>query len=205
VGSIRKVEWERVVPNFFVVFPAGILEGAPQFYVVATRVDGNEASAKLQQALVQQFPNVSAIDLALILSTIDGILSKISFAIRFIALFSVATGLTILAGAVVTGRYQRIQESILLRTLGASYAQITKIMLAEYFFLGSFAALTGIILAWVGTWALAYFIFDIIFVPKMLPNLVALITVIGLTLLAGMLNSRGVYDRPPLEVLRTEA
>jgi putative ABC transport system permease protein len=205
VGSIRKVEWERVVPNFFVVFPVGILESAPQFYVLATRVDGNEVSAKLQQALVQQFPNVSAIDLALILSTIDGILSKVSFVIRFIALFSVATGLTILAGAVVTGRYQRIQESILLRTLGASRAQITKIMLVEYLFLGSFAALTGIILAWLSTWTLSYFIFDIVFMPKLLPNLIALIAVVGLTLLTGMLNSRGIYDRPPLEVLRAEA
>jgi putative ABC transport system permease protein len=205
VGSIRKVEWERVEPNFFVVFPAGILENAPQSYVLATRVESNEVSAKLQRVLVQRFPNVSAIDLALILSTIDGILSKIAFVIRFMALFSIATGLTILAGAVVTTRYQRIHESILLRTIGASRAQITQITLIEYLFLGSFAALSGIILAWVGTWALSHFVFDIVFVPKLLPNLVALIAVVGLTLLTGMLNSRGIYDRPPLELLRAEA
>jgi putative ABC transport system permease protein len=155
--------------------------------------------------MVQRFPNVSAIDLALILSTVDGILSKIAFVIRFMALFSIATGLTILTGAIVTTRYQRIQESILLRTLGASRRQITRIMLIEYLFLGSFAALTGIILAWMGTWALSHFVFEIVFAPDLLPSLVALVAVVGLTLLTGMLNNRGIYDRPPLEILRAEA
>ena len=108
----------------------------------------NEASAKLQQAVVQKFPNVSAIDLALIVNMIDTILGKVAFVVRFIALFSIATGLIVLAGSVTTGRYQRMRESVLLRTLGARRSQILRIMMVEYFLLGSFAALTGLLLAW---------------------------------------------------------
>ena len=77
------------------------------------------------------FPNVSAMDLTLILQTLDSILSKISFAIRFMALFTVATGLVVLVGAILTGRYQRVRESILLRTLGASRKQVLRILLVE--------------------------------------------------------------------------
>ena len=72
-------------------------------------------SAAVQRAVVQQFPNVSAIDLTSVLHTLDMILGRISFALRFMALFSIVAGLLVLANAVATSRYQRIHESVLLR------------------------------------------------------------------------------------------
>ena len=204
VGSLRKVEWERVQPNFFVVFPAGVLEDAPQFYVMVLKTASNEESAKLQQTVVEKFSNVSAIDLTLIVNMIDTILDKVAFVVRFMALFSIFTGLVVLAGAVVTGRYQRIRESVLLRTLGARKRQVLQIMLVEYFSLGMLAALTGLLLAWAASWALAQYVFEAPFVPFMLPSLLALLVVTFLAVVIGMLSSRGIANRPPLEVLRAE-
>jgi putative ABC transport system permease protein len=186
------------------VFPEGILESAPQIFILSTRVETTEKSAELQRAMVRAFPNVSMIDLALVLNTLDSFLSKIAFVIRFMAFFSIVTGLIVLAAAVITSRYQRIQESVLLRTLGATRKQVTRIMIIEYVFLGGFAALTGLFLSYLGGWALAYFVFKAVFVPTFLPFVIVLLTVIGLTVLIGMLNSRGILDRPPLEVLRVE-
>jgi putative ABC transport system permease protein len=203
-SSLRKVDWQRVQPNFFVVFPVGVLENAPQFYVLVTRVPSNDLSATVQRTVVQQFPNVSAIDLTLILQTLDAILSRVSFAIRFMALFSIAAGLMVLAGAVMTSRYQRLRESVLLRTLGASRTQIRQILAIEYLFLGSLAAVTGLLLAVVASWALAYFLFETVFAPPGPALVLALLLVIGLTVLTGMLGSRGITSRPPLEVLRSE-
>jgi putative ABC transport system permease protein len=205
VGSFRKVEWERVQPNFFVVFPTGVLEQAPQFYVMVLKTGSNEESARLQQAVVQKFPNVSAIDLALIVNMIDSILSKVAFVVRFMALFSIFTGLVVLAGAVVTGRYQRIRESVLLRTLGARKRQVLQIMVVEYFLLGMLAALTGLLMAWAASWALARYVFEAPFVPFMQVSLQALLIVTLLAVAIGILNSRGIANRPPLEVLRAEA
>jgi putative ABC transport system permease protein len=111
----------------------------------------------------------------------------------------------VLAGAVVTGRYQRIRESVLLRTLGARKRQVLQIMVVEYFFLGMLAALTGLLLAWVASWALARYVFEAPLVPFVLPSLLALSTVTLLAVTVGMFNSRGVAGRPPLEVLRAEA
>ncbi len=205
LGSTRKVDWQRVQPNFFIVFPEGVLEDAPQIYVLVTRAASVEASVNLQRAIVQQFPNVSAIDLALILSTVNSILDKIGFVIRFMALFSILTGLTVLAAAVITTRFQRIQESVLLRTLGAKEKQVSRIMALEYFYLGALAGLTGILLALAAGWALAEFAFQITFVPSLVPIVVIWCSVIGLTILLGMINSRGIANRPPLEILRAEA
>ncbi len=205
LGSVRAVNWQRMMPSFYVLFPQGTLESAPQFHVMVTRAASNEQSARLQRAMVQRFPNVSGIDLALILSTVDAVLNKVSFVIRFMALFSIMTGLLVLAGAVITSRYQRIQESVLLRTLGANRRQVFRIMAVEYFFLGGFAALTGLLLATTASWALAVFVFKTSFVPAMLPLSIILFLVMAVTMLIGLLNSRGIIDRPPLEVLRAEA
>ena len=204
VASIREVNWHRMRPNFFVVFPTGVLENAPQFYVLVTKVPSNEISARLQRAVVQRFPNVSAIDLTLILNSVDAVLSRVAFAISFITLFSVLTGLMVLTGAVMSSRYQRLGESALLRTLGASRAQIRNILLIEYLFLGSFASLTGVMLAVAASWALAYFVFEAVHLPAVPLILVGPLVVTGITILIGMLNSRGICDRPPLEVLRSD-
>jgi len=173
--------------------------------VMVTGTQDKKASAELQQAVVQQFPNVSAIDLSLILQTVKSFLDKIEFVIRFMALFSIITGLIVLAGSVATSRYQRIKESVLLRTLGASKKQIIKILTIEYFFLGLLAALTGLIIAAASSWLLGYFYFDLVFIPSIWTIIISVLIVTLLTILIGMLNSRNIYNRPPLEVLRAEA
>lgn len=204
VSSIRQVDWQRIQTNFFVVFPTGVLENAPQMHVVLSRADTEEKSAIVQSRIVRQYPNVSAIDLSLVLATFDALFSRVSFVIRFMALFSILTGLIVLVGAIVVSRYQRVEESVLLKTLGASRAQVMAIMTIEYLLLGLFAAITGLILALGGSWALSYFVFEGPFVVAPLPLLAALGTVAGFTVIIGLLNSRGIYNRPPLEVLRAE-
>jgi putative ABC transport system permease protein len=204
VGSIRQVDWQRIQTNFFVVFPNGVLEDAPQMHVVLSRAETEQASARVQSQVVQRYPNVAAIDLSLVLSTFDALFSRLSYVIRFMALFSILTGLIVLVGAVVVSRYQRIEESVLLKTLGASRGTVMKIMTIEYLFLGVFAALTGLALSLGGSWALSYFVFEGPFVAAPVPLLIALATVTGLTIFVGLLNSRGIYNRPPLEVLRAE-
>lgn len=204
VSSTRRVDFQRVQPNFFMLFPTGVLEDAPQFYVTVTRVPDREASARVQQAVVQEYPNISAIDVSLILETINQFIDKISFAIQFMALFSIITGLIVLASSVATSRFQRVKESVLLRTLGASKNQIIKIISIEYLFLGILSALTGLILSVASTWLLGYFYFDLTFVPNLWVIGLGTLVVTLLTILIGMLNSRSIYKKTPLEVLRVE-
>ena len=204
VGSIREVDFRRVQTNFFVVFPKGVLEEAPQIFVVVSKVESEEQSAKYQQQLVKNFPNVSVIDLTQILKSVESVLNKISFVIRFMALFSILTGLVVLISSVVLSKFQRIQESVLLRTLGAKRRQIIRINAIEYFFLGSLATLTGIGLSIVGSWALAKFSLKVPFEPNLLPIIYVFIGITGMTMLIGLLNSREVISKPPLEVLRKE-
>jgi putative ABC transport system permease protein len=205
IGSFREVDWNRVQTNFRVVFPSGVLEKAPQFHVLITRIPSAEMSAKFQQAIVTSFPNISIIDVGLILSVLDDILDKIGFVIRFMAAFSILTGLVVLIASVLLSKYQRIRESVLLRTLGGTRRQILVITALEYFLLGALAAFTGIIISLGGGWALARYTFKTPFTVPVLPFLAVFFLVSIITVLIGLFNSRGILNRPPLEVLRAEA
>jgi putative ABC transport system permease protein len=204
IQSLREVDWRRVQPNFFVVFAPGVLNDAPATHVLVSRAESAAQSAELQRELVKAFPNVSAIDVTLILQSLDAIFSRIAFAVRFMASFTVITGLVVLGASVLTGRYQRIRESVLLRSLGASRSQIFQILLAEYSCLGLLAASAGIFLALGTGWALAHFVLHLKFAPAVLPIVIGLLLVTTLTVLTGLLASRGVLNHPPLEVLRAE-
>ncbi|MGI9088702.1 MAG: ABC transporter permease [Chthoniobacterales bacterium] len=204
IASLREIDWKRFQTNFFVVFPTGVLENAPTFNVLVSRVPDAAASARLQSAVVSKFSNVSALDLTSVIQTVDSILTKVALVIRVMSLFTVGAGLIVLASTIWSGRYQRLKESVLLRTLGASRAQIWQILCAEYFILGTMASLTGIVLAVISSWALAKFVFKLTYAPSLWPLLAALFAVSGLTVLIGLLTSRGIGSTPPLEILRAE-
>jgi putative ABC transport system permease protein len=204
VTSIRQVDWRQMQTNFFVVFPAGSLDQAPAWYVMMTRAGTEEASARVQSAVVREQPNVSSIDISLILGVFDAIFSRIAFVARFMALFSILTGLIVLAGAVLISRFQRIEESVLLKTLGASRKTVLRIMSVEYLVLGVVASLTGIVLALAAGWTISRFVFESELAVPVLPVLAIMGSVVLLTLAIGHLNSRGVYDRSALDVLRSE-
>ncbi|MEO6683301.1 MAG: FtsX-like permease family protein [Ginsengibacter sp.] len=204
VGSFREVDWSRIRTNFLVVFPKGVIDDAPQFAVILTKVPSKNASAKFQQEMVREYPNVSIIDLGLVLNILNSIMEKIGFVIRFMGGFSILTGLVVLISSVLISKYQRLQESILLRTLGGSRKQILIIIALEYFFLGALAAFVGILLSLAGSWALAHFLFDTPFRPDLIPVLVLGLIVCTLTVVIGVVNSIGLLNKPPLEVLRKE-
>jgi putative ABC transport system permease protein len=204
VGSFRKIDWGRVQTNFLVLFPTGVLEEAPMFHVLVTRIENKDVSARLQQQMVQRFPNVTIIDLSAVLNIVSNIIDKVGFIIRFMAAFSIFTGLIVLIASVMISKYQRIQESVLLRTLGASRKQIFNITALEYFFLGALAAATGMFLSLGISFLVAKFMFETEFVLKWVPLLIVFVSVCFLTVFIGLINSRAVVTRPPLEILREE-
>ncbi len=202
VTSLRHVTWARFEPNFFVVFEPGVLDNAPQSFVVLARVPDETMRAELQRDLVLAYPNIAALDLTLVERTLDEVLGSVTLAIKFMALFSIASGLLVLAGAIATSRFQRLKESVLLKTLGATRRQIAQITLTEYLALGALAGLAGVLLAAVAGWALMRFFFD---APFRLPGLQLSALALGaaaLTTIVGLANSWHLLGRPPLAVLR---
>jgi putative ABC transport system permease protein len=202
ITSIRKVDWARFNTNFFVVFPSGTLDHAPQTFVALGSVAAARERAALQRALVAAHSNVSIIDLATVRAALDSLLSKVTLAIRFMSLFSIIAGVIVLIGAVATARFQRLRESALLKTIGATRRQIMQVLVTEYAALGTLAGATGVLLGSTASWLLMRFLFRL---DYHVPFGALLLLWVGVALLAvavGLLNSRDVFRRPPLAVLR---
>ncbi|MCE7993012.1 MAG: FtsX-like permease family protein [Roseivirga sp.] len=204
LGSRRLVNNDRVNSKFHAFFPTGVLEQAPKFHVLLTKTGGLEPRVDLQKAIVKNHPGVSVVSFDIMLETLNGIMKKVSFVIRFMGVLSILTGLLVLISSVILSRFQRIKESVLLRTMGASKRQIFSINALEYLFLGGLASISGIFLGILASLGLAYFYFEATFYPTLLPTLIISVSITLITISIGLINSRSVINKPPLEVLRNE-
>ncbi|PPD56118.1 MAG: hypothetical protein CTY10_05820 [Methylotenera sp.] len=143
VKSIRKVEWDSMRANFFAVTPLNTLKDYPTSYMTAFYLPQNQD----MNALVQQFPNFTVIDTASIMNQVRDIMNKLTLAVGFVFMFCLVAGLIVLYAALIATREARLQESALLRVLGASRQQVTIAMLTEFASIGLVAALVAIMMA----------------------------------------------------------
>ncbi len=202
VANTRTVNWARFEANFFLVFAPEALRHAPQQFVVVANVPAGDMLAEVQRDAVRRFPNISSLDLSLVRSTIGAIVNRVTLAIRFLGLFSIAMGIPVLFSAVAATRRARLREGVLLRTLGASRAQVARVLLAEYAALGALGALTGMVLAFAGAWGLTRFVFKDPFEPAVLPAMAIAAGMLILTMGIGLLTSRDVYKTTPMVAIR---
>ncbi len=203
VRSIRKVEWGNFSTNFYMIFSPGALDGAPLTYVATVRVRPSE-EVSLQQAVVAEFPNVTAINIGDVIDSFARILDRLTLAIHAVALFCVLTGGLVLGAALAATRYRRLYESVVLKALGATRSLILGSFATEYLLLGIVGGLTGVGLASALSWVLLRFIFELPWAlhPHLL--LTGLGLTMGLTLSIGLLSTYRLLGQRPLAVLRHE-
>ena len=205
ITSLRTVDWARFETNFYVVFEPGNLEEAPQTAVVLAFIEGEQERAEMQRDLVVRFANVSVLDLSRLQQTIDEILARANQGIRFLGLFSTAAGVLVLIGALATSRYQRMRESAVLKTLGARRRVVLQVLTVEYAVLGSLAAAVGVVLAIFAGWMMTSTVFEIPFRLDLARLGSVWLWVTAVTVVVGLIGSRGVLARSPLAVLRDVA
>ena len=205
ISGKRKVEWMQMRPNFFVLFPDGILQSAPQMIVSITRTKDAESAAKFQRDITQEFSNVSVLDLSLVVATVSNMLNKASLAVKIMAGFSIITGLIILISSLHLSQSQRLKENTLLKVLGASQKQVRSILFSEFVFLAIISANAGTLLAYLANFALGEYIFQSHMPFNWAVLFYANTILTFMTVLIGLLVSRKTYTRTSLELLRSEA
>lgn len=202
ITSLRKVDWDSFRPNFFTLFPPGALEGMPTSYLGAVRVPESAQGSAWVAALVSQFPNVLAIDVGEVIRQVQGIMDQVALAVEFVFLFTLIGGLLVLQAAIAATQDERQFDAAVLRTLGASQAQLTSAQIAEFLVLGALAGLLASAGATATGWVLADRVFRI---PFTLNPLVWVYGIVGATVAvaaAGWLGTRATVRQPPLAVIR---
>jgi len=154
VASFREVKWDSFRPNFFIVFPPGLLDGAAGTYMTSAALEPRTAGEMSQ--LVQRFPGVSVFNIGDLLAQVRSVIDKAVTAVQSVFIFTLLAGLTVLLAAVQASRDERAYETAVLRVLGARRGMLVRSMLTEFSALGlvagllasSGAALGGYLLAW---------------------------------------------------------
>ena len=203
VTSIRRVDWQSLTTNFFVVLSPDALQGAPATWVATARVPA-EAELALQNAVVGTFPNVTAIPVRDVMERVGVVLGDIAVAVRLVALFTLGTGLVVMVGALAATRSQRLYESVVLRTLGATRGVVARAFAVEYGLLGATAGLGGGLLATVLAWAVVRWVLDAPWTFDPTPPLLGLAVTIALALGVGFLTTFRLLGQKPFPVLRRE-
>jgi putative ABC transport system permease protein len=202
VASIRKVRWDSFRPNFFLVFPPDLLDGAAGTYMTSVYLTQAQRPALVD--LVRKFPTVSVFDVDAILKQIREIMDRASLAVQYVFLFTLAAGVAVLLAAVQATRDERRYESAMLRTLGASRMTVLKGVAAEFAALGFLSGTLAAIGASGIGWLLARRLFSLDFAFD--PWLWAIGLVCGTVLVgvSGTLAARRVVNTPPIVTLRDE-
>lgn len=150
IANIRTVEWSSFHPNFFVIFIPGVIDHFPVTYITSFFLEENQTY--LLNQLIQQFPNVTVIDLASVLNQLLSLISKITFALQYIFLFSLGTALLIFITSLQASMDERKQTYHLLRVLGASQKYIYRSVMVEFICFGLVIFSASLALAWIIAW-----------------------------------------------------
>jgi putative ABC transport system permease protein len=200
ITSLRQVEWDSFQVNFFVIASSALLASHPGTFLTSFHLPG--ADAETVGEVVRRFPNVVAIDVAMLVTQVQAMIGQVSRAISFIFVFTLAAGLLVLYAGIASTHDERVREVAIMRTLGANRGQVARAHATEFAVIG---ALAGVFAA-AGASALGYVVAaNVLNLPYRLDPLVWLIGfaagvagVVG----AGMFFTRRVLTTAPLASLR---
>ncbi|MGB2816095.1 MAG: FtsX-like permease family protein [Burkholderiaceae bacterium] len=200
ITSLRKVNWDSMRANFFVIMPPSLLADKPASFITAFHLPA--ARAGVAGELLREFPNLTVIDTTAVFRQVQAVIDQVVAAVEFLFVFTLAAGVLVLYAALASSRDERVREAALLRALGASRQQLSRAQVAEMICVGGLAGLLAAIGASAIGWALARyaFEFDYMVSPWVFVSGVgggALAALVG-----GWFGLRGVLKTPPLATLR---
>jgi len=202
VAAIYKIEGEHAFARSEFILPKALLDGQPTVWYGDIHARPG-AIPEIERALFATYPTVTVINIADILTTISGVVDQITIVIRFLAGFSILSGLIILASSVASTRFRRIREVVVLKTLGATRNRIATVFSVEFVVLGLLAGAVGALFANVLSRILLHRM-DVVFQRDVRGSLIAVLGTAVLAVATGWIASFHILGQKPLEVLREE-
>ena len=200
VTSVRKLDWDSMRPNFFFIATPGLLEGFPASFVASFHAPPGDARLTLR--LSQAFPNLTVIDVGVILREVQAVMDQLIGAVQLVFLFALAAGVLVLYAALLATQDERTHEAAVMRALGASRAQVLAALRAEFAVLGAIAGLLGALGASAIGWTLAARVFELDFTWNRWIWVAGLALGLGCVVLNAWAGARAALGRPPMAALR---
>ena len=202
VTSLRKVDWASMRANFFALYPVSAMPDLPVTYLSAFKAPPVRG---FDNALVRQFPNITATDVGSAIAQLQKVLDQVIAAVEFLFVFTLAAGLVVLFAAVSATREDRAREYAIMRAVGAGSALLRQVQRIELAGVGLLAGFLASLVASAVGWALAHYVFDFVWVVSLWVPLAGSLAGAALALVAGWWGLREVLNRPVMQTLRQAA
>lgn len=200
VTSLRKVNWDTLRPNFFVLGKPGLLDNYPRTWIFSFYLP--ETQKDFLTDLVKRFPNITIIDVDIVVKQIKNIMDKAVLGIEFMFVFTLIAGFVVMLAAIEASQEARIREGAVIRALGGR----KQLLINSYFIEFAVIGLIAGFLAALGATAAAYFISTAILNMEFELNPVWwLVGMLGGGISIGIMGLIGSYKllkKPPSESLR---
>ncbi|SEK02813.1 putative ABC transport system permease protein [Sphingobium sp. AP50] len=201
IASLRKVNWDTMGFNYVLVFSPATLQSAPHSVAATITMDDRHNGA-MTRALLAAFPGVSVIAVGEVIDQVGTILTQMSRAILVAASVAILAGIAVLVGAIAASRQARSYDSVILKTLGATRAQLLGGQAIEYGLLAAILALVALALGSAAAWFVIVQVFDFGWAPDWPVVLATLAGGALLTLGIGLAGSVPLLSVRPSRALR---
>ncbi len=202
VTSLRKVQWDSMKVNFFVITTPELLKEFPTSYLSSFYLPPDKA--RVGDELSRTFSNILVIDTGAVIAQVRGIMDQIAQAVSAVFLFTLLSGLAVLYAALLATQDERSHEAAILRTLGADSRYLRRLHLAEFAILGGLSGLFAAAGAALLGWVLAYFVLEIPYQANFSVWAIGLLGGVAVVTLAGWLATRRIVNLPPLRILTAD-
>jgi len=199
ITSLRKVDWGSMRANFFVIYPVDNLPDVPLSYMAAFKTPDVPT---FERNLLQQFPNVTSVDLRATLTQIQNVLDQVIRAVEFLFAFTLMAGLLVLTAAVTSTREERKREFAIMRALGATGRLLSQVQTAELMGVGLLAGFLASLVAELVGWGLARFVFEFEWTASLWVPVAGALTGAVLAWIAGWWGLAEVLRQPVSQTLR---
>jgi putative ABC transport system permease protein len=200
ISSFREVQWDSLQPNFFLMFPPGLLEGAAGTWMASAQYRPTEPGTIA--SLVRRFPSVSIFDMDDLLGQVRSIIDKAVLAVQGVFIFTLLAGIVVLLAAVQVTRDERRYESAMLRTLGAQRRTVVAGVMLEFLLIGSLAGLMAAAASSIASYFISTRLLEVPFRPDVLVWLGGAFGGAALVCIAGYIATRSALLQPPMSTLR---
>jgi putative ABC transport system permease protein len=204
VTSIRELDWGSMRVNFFAILPPHLLSEMPQTWITAYKQGPLVPQVlPLDISVVAQFPNVTVVDVESALNQVQDVLNKLSAAVELLFGFTVIAGILVLAAALASTQDERLKDAGLLKTLGASQAQIRRAFYTELTVIGFISGLMASLGAIAVGWALATHVFEFNLPIPWIVIVYGVVFGVSACVLGGLWLQRKISHTSASEVLRS--
>lgn len=211
IANLRRVDWQSMGINFVMVFSPNTFAGAPHAHLATLTLDPNEKfapeaiksqEADIMKAIIKEFPAITSVRVGDALERVNDLVRQLAWGMRAASSLAIVASILVLAGALAAGQRERIYDAVILKTLGASRAQVLAAYSLEYALLGFVTALFALLIGHVAASLILVNVMDMPFAWQPAVSVLAVMLAMVLTILLGLIGTWQSLSRKPARILR---